>query len=266
MLADTVLKLSAGAVDIASAGVAHVGFDPVAVERANPVVDYRWARRMKGAALDFVHGKQIHMNEEAVAKIEQGFEVVFAIVDIAHHEVLDAWSSRADAVVGIERLLQIGKGRSHTFGHDSVACGLDGGMQRERERELFGFVGEGVDSLDDAARRNGDMPGPDAQGEVAVHDAQGLHDVVVVEKGLALAHGHHVAYAGTEISLHGKHLLDHFAGQKVARESFLPRSTEGTGHGTADLRGKTDGQTAGRAIACGIPRGDPHRFHAGAIG
>lgn len=248
VLADTVLKLSAGSVDIAPAGIAHVGFDSVAVKRANPMVDHRRARGMKRTALDFVHGEKVHMNEKPVAKIEQSLEVAFAIVDAAHHEVLDARSPRADAVIGIERLFQIGEGRPYAFGHDAVARGLDSGMQRESERELFGLAGERIYSLDDAAGGNSDMAGADSQRKIAVHDAQGLHDVVVVEEGFALAHSHYVAYAGAEITLDGKDLLDHFAGKKAARKAFFPRGAEGAGHWTADLRGKADGQAPGRAI------------------
>ena len=84
--------------------------------------------------------------------------------------------------------------------------------------------------------------------------AHGLHEVVVVEEGLALSHENEVDAVAVDLDLlvveDGEDLADDFAGGEVAVQAEKGGHAEGAFDGAADLAGDADGG-AGRRAASG---------------
>ncbi len=140
-------------------------------------------------------------------------------------------------------------------GHQAVSGLLHGGVERDGEGELLGFLGEARDARDDPAGGDGEVPSADAESGLGrVQEAERAEGGVVVRERLPLAHGHGVGDPRAEVLAHEAHLVDHLAGAEVAREPRLPGRAERASHRASCLRRVADGEAVAFGQTHGLDR------------
>ena len=177
-------------------------------------------------------------------------------------------------------------------GHDVGAGGVVGGVEREGEAGAGGLGGEAADGGLDAG--GGDGHAGLGQSEAVDEEADGGHEVVVVEEGLALAHEDKVDAGGIVITAgageldvvaveDGGDLAGDLAGGEIAADAEFGGEAELAVDGAADLRRDADGGAAEgaslpaawvarvvgvvvRAVACAVAVGHPDGLDGFAVG
>lgn len=102
------------------------------------------------------------------------------------------------------------------------------------------------------------MARADTQTIMVVQNAQGFHELIVVEERLTLTHRNDIGNARSEVVLNLNDLIDHLLGGEVSRESLLARGAERTRHGASDLCGEANSQAV-------VSRGDADGFNAASV-
>ncbi len=122
------------------------------------------------------------------------------------------------------------------------------GRSMEADGETIGtaFRSEPADPGNDPDRADGDAGRTDRQSARVGNDAEGMHDGLVIVKGLAHAHEDEIAHALLRIDRSQDaprvvDLGDDFAGTQVPHESHLPGRAKDTTHRASGLRADTDG-------------------------
>ena len=113
-------------------------------------------------------------------------------------------------------------------------------MQGNGKRELLGDVGKFANTGNNAAGRDGEVAGSDADTVRIVKDAQCLENLVVVSKGLALAHEHYTRRALTKVVGNMEHLVNDLLGGQRTLETVQTGSAKGAAHATTCLGGNAD--------------------------
>jgi len=148
-------------------------------------------------------------------------------------------------------------------------------VQRDRQPDADGLLGQLEDVRHEAARGNGDAARAEAQSPVGVDDGERLDERVVVGQRFAHAHDddvierRHLGLGARRERIlavaHVQELGDDLAGGEVAFESGQSARAEHAAHRAADLRGDADG-LAGVIDAHALLRcADDHRFDEGAV-
>src|SRR5665213_1708925 len=139
--------------------------------------------------------------------------------------------------VALEGVIQAGE-RVAAIDRDQLVTELIvGRMQGDREVDLLGALGEGVDARDDAYRRDREVPSADA--EVADDTFDRAEDSRQIRHRLTHSHEDDVVQASPRSSGGPRRpddLLDDFADAQLARVASITGRTELTGHRTARLR------------------------------
>ena len=90
---------------------------------------------------------------------------------------------------------------------------------------------------------------------LAVNDAHGLKNSVIVKERLALAHEHNARYARTKIVGNYTYLVNNLAHAKAARIAVLAGGAKIAAQGAAGLAGNADGEAVLAWNANGFNRG-----------
>src|SRR3974390_634118 len=133
-------------------------------------------------------------------------------------------------------------------GHDFGAQRFVGGVEGDGKLGADFFGGEVGDAGDDARGGDGHARGGDSG--VEREAADGLHEVVVVEEGLALSHENEVDAVAVDVDVlvveDGEDLAGDFSGREIAMGAEKGGHAEFAVDGAADLGGDADGGAARR--------------------
>ena len=128
-------------------------------------------------------------------------------------------------------------------GHDLLAHLVVGGVEGDGELGADGLFGEAQDAGHDAGGGDGHARFGDA--DFVDEQADGVHEGVVVEEGLAHAHEDEVDAVAADLDVvaleDGDDLSGDFAGGEVADDAELGGEAELAVDGAADLAGDADG-------------------------
>ncbi len=174
------------------------------------------------------------------------------VVDAAQHDVLEGDPLAVAQRDGVERLEERGDVPFARDGHDGLADDVVGGVEADGELGPDGLAGEVQNAGQDARGADGHARLGDAHVD---QQADGGHEVGVVEKGLAHAHEDEVdacrggvAAAAAEVDPvaveHGGDLSGDLARGEVAADAELGGEAELAVDGAADLAGDADGGAA----------------------
>ncbi len=129
------------------------------------------------------------------------------------------------------------RGKRRAEGSELLTPLRDGGGEGEDEPVGVALVGIAQDGGQDSHRRYRDVATGDASARWCGEDGGGAHDVVVVEKRLALALEHDARHRPLgRIAPDGQDLLDHLPRLEVAGEAEPARLAEGAAQSASHLR------------------------------
>lgn len=242
-------KLAAGRINVRATRVANRGLNANGGKRTNEKLGLLGGGGLELGALEVVELDEVHVREGAAREVAEGIELVGVVIHAADEGVLVRGPASGlldvllhDLVKAAERVLAHAR-------HELVACGLDGGVQRDGERELLGLLGKAADHGNDAAGRDREMAGADAGSVGGVEHAQrGEHVVVVVER-LALAHHDDARDTRLEVVGNVRDLVKHLGGRERARETAHAGGAEYAAHAAPRLGGDADGEAVARGHA-----------------
>lgn len=192
------------------------------------------------------------MAQRALTEVDQRLHLGIRVVDTVDHGKLVARSAARLLDVQLDGLVQAGERVLLHAGHELVARGLYGGVQRDGERELLGKLGEPSDTGDDTAGGDGQMARPDREAVGVVKDSQRGDGLVEVGERLALAHEDDTRDPLVEVAGDVEHLVDDLAGGKGAGKPVEAGGAKRAPHGAACLRGDADRQLVARGHSDGF--------------
>lgn len=260
-------QLAAGRRDVLSLALADNGRDVAVPERALEGEDTFFGGSLPGRALPGIIDDEVELATHAGHQARQLGRVFRAVVDAAEQEIF-----KGDALARLERIrLQRGQKLIQRPaggpGHDALAQGLIGRVQRDRQIGEPAFA-QLAQALADAAGGNGDAPWGKVQAPVVIEAFQRVPDGGPVEQGLAHAHEDEVAQHGpvrprvAQMFARHQDLPKDLAHAEVARKAHPACGAKGAGHGAAHLRGKALAPAAAAVARFG---GDEHALHQRAV-
>ena len=199
------------------------------------------------------------MAERSAAEIAEGVDLLLGIVDAADQRILVGRPATGLVNVLAKSSIEVHEGIAFHTGHERVARLLHGRVQRNRERELLGLVGETQDLGDKTAGGDRKMACSDIERVGVVELAQSLEGGVVVSEGLALSHEDHARHTRVEIVAHVHGLLVDLTGRERAGEPVLTRRTKCATHCTTSLCRYANGELS----SCG---GHAHALYGSSVG
>jgi len=244
---DCAFELAAGGVDVAATGAAEVGGDSGLDQGLAESFDCAGLGHGVGDTGAGVPGDEIDLGGKAGATDQAGnFAGVFGLVgDAAEEDVFER-----DSFAGAE--LYQANGIDHRLnvplvvdGHKLLTDLVVGSVEADGQlgTQLFRLLGEALDSGDDA--RGGDGHALGAEAGLEDEQADGRHEVVVVEERLSHPHEDQVDSVAADFDFvtveDGDDLAGDFAGGEVALEAEFGGETELTVDSAADLAGDADG-------------------------
>ena len=167
---EALLQLTTGRVDVVAAGIADRGLDAAGLKTALKIFDLVNRRRLERAALDIVELDQIDVTQSPLAEVAKRLHLGVRVVDAFDHGVLVGWAATRLLGIELQCLMQAQQRVLFNARHDLVARGLDGGVQRDGERELLGNVGKLTDAGNNAAGGDGKVARADTDAVGIVKD------------------------------------------------------------------------------------------------
>lgn len=249
----TLLELSARGVDVVAAGVADRRLDAVHLQALLQGLDFFHRRRLHQAAGRVVELDEVHVAQRTLAEVDQRFHLGVRIVDAIDHGELVARTTSGLLDVQLDGLVQAGERVLLHTGHELVARGLYGGVQRDSERELLGKFGKAADAGDDTAGGDRQMACSDCEAVGIVEDAQRSDGLVEVGERFALTHEDDARDSLIEVACDMEHLVDDLAGGEGTGKPVETGGAKRAPHGAARLRGNADRKL--------VARGHPDGFH-----
>ena len=151
-LSDALTQLAAGGIDVGAAGVADRRLDAHAGEAVDELLGLLGRRRLEGGARDLIQLDDVDVAERPAAEIAERIDFLIGVVHAADQSILVGRAPAGLVDVFAERRVEVHERETAYARHEGVARLLDGGVQRDGERELLGLVGEPEDLRDEAAR------------------------------------------------------------------------------------------------------------------
>ena len=230
-----------------------------------------------GQALDRVVGDQIHLGVQASGQIRQGFHLGRGVVDSLDEDVFQGDHLALLFEVVAAGLGQFGQRVLAIDRHDLVANRIGGAVQRDRQTELFGFIGQLSDPGGQSAGRDRDLPGTDPSAPRGVQRTEGRHQRVVIGHGFPHAHDHQIVHqpiGGARVArvsggrgcllgvpaFHPEDLTDDLPWGEVAFPPVQPAGAEAAAVGAAHLGGDAQRVAIGRLAVEGRVGRNQHAF------
>ena len=239
---ESLLQLTAGSINVVATRIANRGLDAARFKATLKILDLVNRRRLKRAALNVVELNQIDMAQRSLAEVAECLHLRISIVDAFDHCVFVGRA--ASGLLGV-KLQCLVKAQQRVFldaGHKLVARGLNSGVQRDSERELLWNVGELTNAWNNAAGRHGKVARTNADTVGIVEDAQGLENLIVIGKRLALAHEYNARGTLAKVVGYMKYLVNDLLGGQRALKAVEAGGAKSAAHATAGLGGNADGQ------------------------
>ena len=249
--------MAAGGVDVGAAGVSDRRLDADTLEALQELLRLLGRGGLEGGAGDLVELDEVDVAERSTAEIAKGVDLFLSIVDASDEGVLVGGAATGLVDVLAERRIEVDEREPLDTGHEGVAGLLHRRMQRHRQRELLGLVGEPEDLGNKTAGGDREMAGSDVEGGRVVELAQRLERGVVVCERLALTHEDDARHTGIEVVAHMHDLLVDLTRREGAVEAVLSRGTKCATHCASSLRRNADRELAAR--------GHADALHGGAI-
>ncbi len=182
------------------------------------------------------------MVKGVVQELRQRLDVAGLVVHAGQQRVLEEKLAAGLVHVVAGGVHELGDGVAGGHRHDLLPLVVEGRVQRDRQVELLGLVGEAPYLVYQAARGDGDVPRGEVEPIPVVQDPEGLYGLVVVEHRLAHTHHHDVRDPlGRDVAGGDEDLLGDLARLQVALDPEQPRRAELAGHRAPDLRRDADG-------------------------
>lgn len=260
-------QLAAGRRDVLSLALADNGRDVALPERALEGEDAFFRGRLPGRAFPGIEDDEVELAAHAGHQARQFGRVFWAVVDAAEQEILEGDAFARLERIGGQRGQKLVQRPARGPGHDALAQGLIGRVQRDRQIGEPAFA-QLAQAVADAAGGDGDAPRGKVQAPVVIEAFQRVPDRAPVEQGLAHAHEDQVAQHGpvrarvAQMFARHQDLPEYLAHAEVARKAHFARGAKGAAHGAAHLRGKA---LAPAAAAVARFRGDEDALHQRAV-
>lgn len=247
-------QLATGGIDVVAARVADRGLDANLSKATHELLGTLGGGGLELGALEVIELDEVHMGKRATREVAQGVKLEVVVVDSPDEGVLVGRPAAGGLDVLGHGVMQPCEGVLLDARHDGVARRLDGGMQRDGQRELLGLLGKAANHGNDAAGRYREVACANAGALGRVEHAQGLKHLVVVVERLALAHHDNGGGAGLEVLAHVHDLVVDLGCLEGAGEAALARGAEDAAHAAARLGGDADGEAVavGHANALGL--------------
>lgn len=155
--------MAAGSIDImtffAANGRADPGFEESATEKVDSLLGWTFV----GKAFDFVVGDEVYFGEKAASVLGEKGGLFGGIIDSGEENIfkenLFLFGTNKD-VTGLEQAVE---GIAFVDGHDLIADGVTGGVERESEAELEWVIGQLLDLGSEPTGGDGDVAGAHAE-------------------------------------------------------------------------------------------------------
>ena len=165
-------KLAAGRIDIRATRVANRGLNANGGKRTNEEFGLLGGGGLELGALEVVELDEVHVCESAAREVAERVELVGVVVHAADEGVLVRGPASGLLDVLLHGLVKAAESVLAHARHEQVARGLDGGVQRDGERELLGLLGKAANHGNDAAGRDREVACADAGSVGGVEHAQ----------------------------------------------------------------------------------------------
>ena len=240
--------------------MADYGFDACLHEDVFEVPDCRAGGGGKGAAFVGVVLDEVDGGVYALDEADERPGVGRGVIQVFYHAVFEADAPGCLLLVCLDCRDKFGQRVLCRDGHDSPSFAVAGGMERDGQSHLQGFVGESLDNVRDAAGADGDVALSDVCAGVMVEYACRADDFVVVVERFTHAHVDDVVdFFGASGGLID--LVGDFGGGEVSLESASAGGAQCTRHAAAGLAGDAEGFSL--FFAC---VGEEDRFEAYTVG
>ena len=249
---EALLQLTAGSVDIVAAGITDRGLDTARLKTALKIFDLVNRRRLERTTLNIVKLNQVDVAQCTLAEVAERLHLGVRVVNTLNHGVLIGWTAPGLFGVELKGLVEAQERVLLNTRHEFVARRLDGGVQRDGERELLGNICKLANSRDNAAGGNGKVTCSDADAVGVVEDAQRLENLVVVGKRLALAHEHDTRCALAKVVGDMEHLVNDLLCSQRTLKAVQAGSAKCTSHAAAGLGGYANGELIATGHADGL--------------
>jgi len=182
-----------------------------------------------------VESDEINFAIEPAAKIDQLFEIGFAVVDPIEHDILKGDHTVRCFGIIFQGLAQNGERELSIDRHEFAAQSIVGGVERDRQPHLRFFFREFLDLVGQAAGGDRDPPLAEIRPLVGGEDRHASHDVVVIEERFAHPHVDEIRNVGVFVGDQVGLADDLGRGQVPVKAQLAGRAKEAVER-TADLR------------------------------
>lgn len=170
---------------------------------------------------------EIDVAERPGAEVDQSLHLGIGVVDAVDHGKLVRWAAAGLLNIELDGLVEPGKRVLLHARHELVACSLDGRVQRNRKRKLFGKLSESANAGDNATGGDGEMARSDGESIGIVERSQRVDRSVEVSEGLTLTHEDNARNALAEVTGDMEHLIDHFLSRQRMGKAGKAGRTKG---------------------------------------
>lgn len=168
---EALFELAASGVDIVASRVADRGLNTTGLKTTLKVFNLMDRRRLERAALDIVELDQIDVAQRALAEVAECLHLGVCVIDALDHGVFVCRTAAGLFGVELKGLVKAQKCVLLNARHEFIAGGLNGGVQRDGERELLGNVGKLTNTRNNAAGGDGEMTRSDTDSVRVIKDA-----------------------------------------------------------------------------------------------
>ena len=262
------LELTACRIDVTATRIADRGLNTVHGEATLQGLDLLDGRRSERTVSDVIQLNKVDVAHSAGAEVDQCLHLGIVVVDAVDHGIFIGGTATGLLDIGLDCLMKTRECVLFNAGHELVARGLDGRVQGNSERKLFGKLGETLDARDNAAGRDGEMAGTDIEPLGVVEHAESGDGLVEIHERFTLAHEHHAGNTLAKIASNMENLIYHFLRGERAGEAGQAGCTESASHGAPGLGGDADGELVPIGHADGLDRdpiGKLEQILAGAV-